>query len=211
MKHGAAHSIKVVGCVDPVCFEFFISDEIFYLLYFSFPLLLHIYYFLSDASYIVSHHFFLYHEIFSDFFISFLEEFYKTLEALLLPQKSLIHWLIWFVSYTSILLAKDPPNWKNQKCSLSQRIYIYELLNGWRQSTEMSLKEIKSGATLFLILLVSTSQMYANIIFLLHKLLVKVLITFDNDSKIDNFNQGVLIFQSKSSVSWTNSVIKFKN
>lgn len=34
---------------------------------------------------------------------------------------------------------------------------------GEGKAAEMSLKEIKSGATLFLILLISTSQMYANI------------------------------------------------
>lgn len=37
---------------------------------------------------------------------------------------------------------------------------------GEGKAAEMSLKEIKSGATLFLILLIYTSQMYANIIFI---------------------------------------------
>lgn len=61
---------------------------------------------------------------------------------------------------------------------------------GERQSTEMSLKEIKSGATLFLILLVSTSQMYANINIFITQTSCKnysLLLTMLT-GKIDNFN-----------------------
>ena len=94
VKHGAAHSIKVIGCGPCVLWssslvmKYFIYYISLFLCFFTFNIIF------SHASYILSHHFFLYHEFFSRLLHIILEEFYKTLETLLLPQKSIIHWLI---------------------------------------------------------------------------------------------------------------------
>lgn len=79
----------------------------------------------SHASYILSHHLFLHNEFFSRLLHIILEAFCNILEALLLPQQPHIHVLIlvYFLHLTSYLKI-HLPNWKKQKCSLSQRIQI---------------------------------------------------------------------------------------
>ena len=91
MKHGAAHSIKVIGCGPCVLWssllvmKYFIYYLFLFLCFFKFNTIF------SHASYILSHHLYLHHKFFSRLLHIILEAFYKILEALLLPQKPLIH------------------------------------------------------------------------------------------------------------------------